>query len=198
SAFYFDIRKDSIYCDRPDSLRRRAARTVLDHLHRCLATWLAPMLCFTAEEAWQARFGADSSVHRQQFPVIPAEWRDEALARRMVQIRVYRKFCTEAVEEQRVGGAIKSSLQAQVEVTVLEGDLSWMSEEPWAELTIVSKATFIRDQPIPSAVASLAPGRKCARCWRVLPEVGQQPGHPLLCARCADAVESGLVCEAAA
>ena len=68
SAFYFDIRKDAIYCDRPDSLRRRAARTVLDHLHRCLTTWLAPVLCFTAEEAWGARFGEADSVHLQLFP----------------------------------------------------------------------------------------------------------------------------------
>ncbi len=68
SAFYFDIRKDAIYCDRPDSLRRRAARTVLDHLHRCLTTWLAPALCFTAEEAWAARFGDAESVHLQLFP----------------------------------------------------------------------------------------------------------------------------------
>ena len=68
SAFYFDIRKDAIYCDRPDSLRRRAARTVLDHLHRCLTTWLAPVLCFTAEEAWSARFGESDSVHLQLFP----------------------------------------------------------------------------------------------------------------------------------
>ena len=71
SAFYFDVRKDALYCDRPDSLRRRAARTVLDHLHRCLCTWLAPVLCFTAEEAWCARFGEDASVHLEQFPTLP-------------------------------------------------------------------------------------------------------------------------------
>ena len=71
SAFYFDVRKDAIYCDRPDSLRRRAARTVLDHLHRCLTTWLAPVLCFTAEEAWCARFGEQDSVHLQLFPTLP-------------------------------------------------------------------------------------------------------------------------------
>ena len=82
SAFYFDIRKDAIYCDRPDSLRRRAARTVLDHLHRCLTTWLAPVLCFTAEEAWCARFGEQDSVHLQLFPALPGEWRDDALAAR--------------------------------------------------------------------------------------------------------------------
>ena len=71
SAFYFDIRKDAVYCDRPDSLRRRAARTVLDHLHRCLATWLAPVLVFTAEEAWVARFGEAASVHLEDFPAVP-------------------------------------------------------------------------------------------------------------------------------
>ena len=78
SAFYFDVRKDALYCDRPDSPRRRAARTVLDTLHRCLTAWLAPVLVFTAEEAWTARFGGRAdSVHLQQFPEIPAEWRDD-------------------------------------------------------------------------------------------------------------------------
>ena len=71
SAFYFDVRKDAVYCDRPNSLRRRAARTVLDYLHRCLTTWLAPVLCFTAEEAWCARFGEQDSVHLQLFPDLP-------------------------------------------------------------------------------------------------------------------------------
>src|ERR1700748_1503000 len=77
SAFYFDVRKDTIYCDRPESMRRRAARTVLDHLHRCLTAWLAPVLCFTAEDAWCARFGEAGSVHLQLFPELPAAWRDD-------------------------------------------------------------------------------------------------------------------------
>ncbi len=83
SAFYFDVRKDAIYCDRPDSLRRRAARTVLDHLHRCLTIWLAPVLCFTAEEAWGARFGDEGSVHLQLYPELPAAWADPALGERV-------------------------------------------------------------------------------------------------------------------
>ncbi len=87
SAFYFDVRKDALYCDRPDSLTRRAARTVLDHLHRCLATWLAPVLPFTAEEAWVARFGEAASVHLAEFPEVPAAWQDEALALRWEAIR---------------------------------------------------------------------------------------------------------------
>ena len=87
SAFYFDVRKDAIYCDRPDSLRRRASRTVLDHLHRCLTIWLAPVLCFTAEEAWSARFGEDESVHLQTYPAMPESWSDPRLGARWEAIR---------------------------------------------------------------------------------------------------------------
>ncbi len=114
SAFYFDVRKDAIYCDRPDSLRRRAARTVLDHLHRCLTTWLAPVLCFTAEEAWCARFGEQDSVHLQLFPDLPAEWRDDALAARWETIRAIRRRITVPIEEARRANTLGSSLQAAV------------------------------------------------------------------------------------
>ena len=114
SAFYFDVRKDAVYCDRPDSLRRRAARTVLDHLHRCLTTWLAPVLCFTAEEAWCARFGEQDSVHLQLFPTLPAEWRDDALAARWETIRAIRRRITVPIEEARRANTLGSSLQASV------------------------------------------------------------------------------------
>src|SRR5712672_870325 len=81
SAFYFDIRKDALYCDPYSSATRKAALTVLDYLFRCTVSWLAPMLCFTAEEAWLARDpSANGSVHLEQFPKVPASWRDEALA----------------------------------------------------------------------------------------------------------------------
>jgi isoleucyl-tRNA synthetase len=101
SAFYFDIRKDALYCDRPDSARRRAARTVLDHLHRCLCTWLAPVLCFTAEEAWTARFGETDSVHLELFPDDPRRWRDDALAAKWERIRAIRRRITVPIEEAR-------------------------------------------------------------------------------------------------
>src|SRR5271169_5145143 len=114
SAFYFDVRKDAVYCDRPDSVRRRAARTVLDHLHRCLCTWLAPVLCFTAEEAWCARFGEPDSVHLQLFPTLPAQWRDDALAARWETIRAIRRRITVPIEEARRASTLGSSLQASV------------------------------------------------------------------------------------
>jgi isoleucyl-tRNA synthetase len=198
SAFYFDIRKDALYCDRPDSLRRRAARTVLDHLHRCLATWLAPVLVFTAEEAWTARFGEDTSVHLQDFPDIPPRWRDDALAAKWDAVRSVRRILTFVMEDARRRNVFGSSLQARLELGVPAGKPPLLSEAEWAEVAIVSDVAIVDGKGAEySASASAAAGSKCDRCWRVLPEVGAQKGHPTLCRRCADAVDSGLVCKPA-
>jgi isoleucyl-tRNA synthetase len=210
SAFYFDIRKDALYCDRPDSLRRRAARTVLDHVHRCLASWLAPVLVFTAEQAWTARFGDDASVHLQDFHDVPERWRSYAqeLEARWARIRDIRRLITTRLERARAEGVIGSSLQAAPTLHMSESD-DLLAPAEWAEVAIVSSLTVscvpappdaYRDPDLPGVgvVFARAAGEKCARCWRVLPEVGSVAAHPALCLRCADAVESGLVCRAAA
>ena len=180
SAFYFDIRKDALYCDAPDSLRRRAVRTVLDHLHRCLTAWLAPVLCFTAEEAWLARFPSDDgSIHLQQFPSVPSAWLDPPLAERWSGLRAMRSQATTVLEQARAEKRIGSSLQATL---ALPPDfLDRLDAESWAEIAIVSAV-----EPGPLAVLR-ASGDKCARCWRVLPEVGAE--H--LCRRC-EAVVAAL------
>ncbi|MGH7068632.1 MAG: class I tRNA ligase family protein, partial [Acetobacteraceae bacterium] len=205
SAFYFDIRKDSIYCDRPDSPRRRAARSLLDILQRTLTTWLAPVLVFTAEEAWQARFGTEASVHLETFPALPSHWTDPTLAGRFARIREIRRVATGALERARSASNIGTSLQAVLTLYLPEADLGLLGAGEWSELAIVS-AVSLSAQPAPAAAYTLpevpgvaavfapAEGNKCARCWRVLPEVGLEPGHPRLCWRCADAVESGLYC----
>ncbi len=191
SAFYFDVRKDVLYCDAPDSPRRRAVRTVLDHLHRCLVAWLAPVLCFTAEEAWLARFPSeDGSVHLQAFPDIPASWHDPALDARWAAIRDARGGVTTALEAARLNKLIGASLQAAI--TVPPALLDLLDADAWAEVAIVSAASSGGALHV-----DRAPGEKCARCWRVLLEVGSQPSHPVLCVRCADVVE-GLSCQAAA
>jgi isoleucyl-tRNA synthetase len=197
SAFYFDIRKDALYCDRPDSLRRRAARTVLDHLHRCLTTWLAPVLCFTADEAWCARFGEDDSVHLHTFPVLPESWHDARLGAEWETIRVIRRRITVPIEDMRRANTLGSSLQAAVVLPLSAEHAGLLSNDEWAEVAIVSTARTELDSGEPDATITLASGTKCARCWRVLEEVGTQPKHPALCRRCTDAVESGLVCRAA-
>ncbi|WP_291298033.1 isoleucine--tRNA ligase [Elioraea sp.] len=204
SAFYFDVRKDALYCDRPDSLRRRAARTVLDHLFHCLTAWLAPVLVFTAEEAWLARYPSeDGSVHLRLFPEVPAAWRDEALAAKWARIREIRRGVTGAIEKERAEGRIGASLQAAPALHLPEADAPHLTAEGWAEVAITSGLT-LSTEPAPAGAFSLdglpgiavvpakAPGLKCERCWKVLPEVGTHDDHPGLCDRCADAVRSGL------
>ena len=193
SAFYFDIRKDSLYCDAPSAPRRRAARTVLDVLHRCLCAWLAPVLCFTAEEAWLARFGEDAeSVHLGEFPLIPPEWRDAALAAKWERVRELRGVVTTGIEGERALGRIKSSLQAAVVLGGADGRRDLLTPDVWEEVLIVSQVRAEATPPDdgPAARVELAPGHKCDRCWRVLPEVGASAAHPTLCRRCEAVVEA--------
>ncbi|MBI3446988.1 MAG: isoleucine--tRNA ligase [Magnetospirillum sp.] len=198
SAFYFDIRKDALYCDAAGSIRRRAARTVFDTLLDTLCKWLAPFLCFTAEQAWLARHpSADGSVHLELFPEIPSAWKDDALAAKWAKIRDIRKVVTGALEIERREKRIGSSLQASpiVYVDMLPEGIDL------AEICITSAITVsIGDVPegtftLPElagigVVAQAAAGEKCQRCWKVLPEVGSAK-HDGVCHRCADAVDAG-------
>ena len=181
SAFYFDIRKDSLYCDRPDAEKRRACRSLLDILHRCLTAWLAPALPFTAEEAYCARFGEDVSVHLTLFPEIPGHWRNDALAEKWGKIREIRTGVTGAIELMRREKVIGSSLQAVALLPASAQDL--LEAQDWADICITSNAEFGA-----GPAASQAPGQKCERCWRVLLEVGSALAHPTLCLRCCEAV----------
>jgi isoleucyl-tRNA synthetase len=195
SAFYFDIRKDALYCDRPDSIRRRACRTVLDVLHRALCTWLAPTLCFTADEAWVARFGEESSVHLALFPDIPNGWFDADLAVRWQRVRDIRRTVTAVIEQARAAAVLGSSLQAAVALSLPAGDMALLDAMQWAEIAIVSDLTVGAGDEVAASV-TLAAGQKCVRCWRVLTEVGLSAAHPGLCVRCEDAVTRGLACAA--
>ena len=199
SAFYFDIRKDSLYCDRADSLRRRAARTVVDELFNCLTAWFAPFICFTAEETWRARYPEEKgSVHLRLFPRIPEEWRDDALARKWEKIRNMRRVVTGALEIERAEKRIGSSLQAAPVVYVdpeyaaaAEGlDLSELFISSSAQLKNggAGQGFVLEDVPGVSVVPERADGDKCERCWKVLDEVGDDLEHPTVCVRCADAV----------
>jgi isoleucyl-tRNA synthetase len=182
SAFYFDIRKDSLYCDAPSSEKRRASRSFLDILFRCLTTWLAPALPFTAEEAWITRFGPDSSVHLEPFSNVPAAWRNDELAEKFVAIREHRSGITGGIEIMRREKVIGSSLQAEA---ILSADAKALNDDVnfWADICITSTAVFGLHN-----AAAVAPGDKCERCWRVLPEVGQNAAHKTLCLRCCAAV----------
>jgi len=144
SAFYFDIRKDALYCDPYSSVTRKSCLTVLDHLFRCTVSWLAPLLCFTAEEAWLAREPAAQSVHLEPFPAVPASWRDEALAERWKKLRNLRRVVTGALEMERAAKRIGSALEAAPVIYVADADLFGIAAETdLAELCITSGATLV-------------------------------------------------------
>ncbi|WP_028029813.1 isoleucine--tRNA ligase [Gemmobacter nectariphilus] len=196
SSVYFDVIKDTLYCDAPDSLRRRAARTVLDLVFHRLVTWLAPVLVFTMEEVWLERFPGDrSSVHLEDIPATPADWLDEALAAKWARVRQVRRAVTAALEVQRTAKVIGSSLEAAPVVHVTDPDLmAALKGVDMAEVCIVSAIALTADPepaeafrlpevPGVAVVFEKAEGEKCERCWQILPDVGSH-AHPCTCARC--------------
>ena len=201
SAFYFDIRKDALYCDPYDSIARRSALTVLDIVFGALTAWLAPMLAFTMEEAWLNRFpGETDSVHLRQFPAIPCNWSDEALAEKWRKVRAVRRVVTGALEIERKFGRIGSSLEAAPRVYIADRDLrDALAGVDLAEVAITSgieviagdgpEGAFRLDEvPGIAVVFVRAQGTKCARSWKILEDVGADPEFPELSPRDAEAV----------
>jgi len=197
SAFYYDIRKDALYCDPVASVRRRAARTLMDLAFDALTAWLAPILCFTAEEAWMMRHGADApSVHLRQLPSFPQAWLDPALAVKWDRIRSLRRVVTGALEIERREKRIGSSLEAMPLLYLTDAaDLALFDGLDLAEIAISSSARILTDEmpadafrlddvPGVGVLAERADGHKCGRCWMILPEVGHAAHHDDLCQRC--------------
>ncbi len=208
SAFYFDIRKDVLYCDPISSAKRKASLTVIDHLFRCTVTWLAPMLCFTAEESWQSRYGADAkSVHLEPFPDVPSAWNDTKLAEKWEYVREVRRTVTEAMELARAAKKIGSSLEAHPVVEFDDGYFpNLLQNVDMAEVCITSGITVRESMPNEQSLGDdrkvdleniyrkvvrwtggafsvivdvqLASGRKCARSWKILPDIGADPEFP--------------------
>lgn len=197
SAFYFDVRKDVLYCDAADSPKRRACRTVLDTLFHALVRWLAPVLVFTTEEAWAERCPDAGSVHLLEWPEIDAGWLDEALAARWVELREVRAIVTEAIEPLRRAKSIGSSLEARVVLAAPHGLIDRIAPiAEFAETCIVAEIRPVLDTGAPSATIEVAGHAKCARCWRHRPEVGTLP-DPNLCDRCHGVVGTALLDRAA-
>ncbi|MGV1790632.1 isoleucine--tRNA ligase [Rhizobium sp. A37_96] len=200
SAFYFDVRKDALYCDAPSSLRRRASLAVIRSIFDCMVTWLAPMLPFTTEEAWLSRNPSAVSVHLEQFVTVPTEWKNEALAEKWKKIRSVRSVVTGALEIERKDKRIGSSLEAAPVVYVADPELLKVLEgQDLAEICITSDITVLGEQgPVDafrldddakvSVVPKLAEGRKCARSWRITTDVGADPEYPDVSARDAAAL----------
>ena len=200
SAFYFDIRKDALYCDAPSSLRRKSAIVVVRHLFECLVKWWAPMLPFTTEEAWLDRNPQARSVHLTQFADIPSDWADEALAAKWRLVRQVRRVVTGALEIERAEKRIGSSLEAAPRVHIDDEALrSALSGVDLAEIAITSDVKIVAGAAPEGAfrlddvkgvgvVPERAGGTKCARSWRYTHDVGQDATYPDVSARDAAAL----------
>ena len=207
SAFYFDIRKDALYCDDLLSTNRRAARFVFSQIIEYLTRWLAPLLCFTAEEVWHAYKGEDKaeSIHLETFLHAPDNWQNDRIDAEVKTMRHYRKAITGALEEKRAAGDIRSSLEAQV--TLYDPKNLLDKTLPWATLSIVSKLSInttswpetaytVADLPDIAVMVTQADGQKCERCWQILETVasvshddgGDDALPHLLCPRCSTVV----------
>ncbi len=191
SAFYFDIRKDALYCEAPSSAKRRGALEAIDHIYRAATIWLAPILVFTAEETWRTRDGAAGSVHLEQFPEIPGDWRDETLATRWEMIRKARSVVTGAIEIARAKKEIGSSLEAHPRVFVSDAGIAEaLAGVDFAEVCITSGVSVETSAPAPAEAFALseargvavvverAKGVKCARSWRYFDPATADPEYP--------------------
>ncbi|MDD7911344.1 isoleucine--tRNA ligase [Pseudovibrio exalbescens] len=201
SAFYFDVRKDTLYCDPISSVKRKGSLYVIEQLFRHLVTWMAPILPFTTEECWGYRYGQDAqSVHLQQFPAVPAAWRNDELASKWVKVRKVRRVITGALEIERREKRIGSSLEAHPVVHITDAELlSSLEGLDLAEISITSQLTVsteaapadaftLEDVAGVGVVPGLAVGQKCARSWKILPEVGTDADYPELTLRDAQAM----------
>ena len=199
SAYYFDIRKDTLYCDLPSHKTRRSVRTVFDILFNHLVCWMSPVLCFTAEEAYLARWGEEKeSLLFETLPEADPAWENQAISQNFQKIREIRRLITGALEIKRAEGVIGSSLQGKV--TVYDPNSQLSNQINWAEQAIVSSVD-VQKKPVPEGAftvpelkdlgveVTVADGEKCDRCWQVLPDVGSNPPYPELCDRCVHVVE---------
>jgi len=201
SSFYFDIRKDVLYCDDVNGTKRKAARTVLDILFYRLTAWLAPMLCFTMEDVWlQRNHDNETSIHLEDIPETPSDWLNVKLASKWETIRNVRRVVTGAIEVERTAKNIGSSLEAAPEVYFNSNmNLKSLSETvDFADICITSNIKLIDESPstqgfklddIPDieVIFKKADGEKCMRCWKITSEVGKQK-HEGCCQRCSDAL----------
>ena len=191
SAFYFDIRKDTLYCDPPSSLARKASLTAIDIICDAILKWLAPILSFTTDEAWAMyRPGGSPSVHLETFPEHLDGNRNEALAKKWEIIRDVRRVVTGALELERAAKNIGSSLEASPVIYVSDRNvLMTLFDVDLAEVCITSnyevqegdgpREAFRLDQvPGVAVVVEKAQGTKCARSWKILPEVGEDAEYP--------------------
>ena len=195
SAFYFDIRKDVIYCDSKSSINRRSSRTLLNIIFDHLVRWFAPSLTFTTEEAWKA-MGNKTSIHLEDFIDCNTSYENDEINTKWILVKNIRKVATGAIEKLREEKIIRSSLEAHLDLYLGKDILSKVNDVKFSEVTITSSYNLypleensvgyeIEDLPDIKVVASKVKGMKCQRCWKYEHKLI----HDEICIRCDDAVK---------
>ncbi len=207
SAFYFDINKDNLYCNAQDSFERRSAQTVLDKVFMHLCHWLAPILCFTVEEAWASRNGEsldsfNDSIHLQTMPDAPKEWKNDALATKWAAIQDIKRVVTGAIEIKRANKEIRSSLEAEPTLYVEDAQIAeTLNSINFADICIVSSIKVLTEKAPDDAFrqedmagiavsVAISKDQKCARCWKYTDDIGADSSHTDICVRCADSIKA--------
>jgi len=188
SSLYIDITKDRMYCDASDSPRRRATQAAMHRIFGALCRLLAPILVFTAEEAW-GYLGGSTSVHVQTFPNETPEFRNPDAHERVERLLNLRGVIGQAVERARQEKLVGNALEAAVTLTCDDATIAAVPKDELEEFFILSDLT-LKPGMEPAALIAKTPHQKCARCWRHRPAVGKSAVHPELCDRCESVVLS--------
>ena len=181
SSFYFDIRKDILYCDDLSSKKRKSCVDLLNVILECLIKWYAPVLSFTTEEITElAQKGKKTSIHEENFPKIPKNWKNETLFKKWEKLLAIRQQVNIAIEEKRSNKIIGSSLEADIEISLPKLEFDLLQEIDSQELFITSNVTqkISKDKNI-SVTVKKADGTKCSRCWKIVKKVNDNK-----CSRC--------------
>ena len=192
SSFYFDIRKDTLYCASFDSIDRRSCRTVMDVLFNSICTWLAPILCFTAEEAWKTRnIEEEESVHFKEYFKPEDEWDNNNLSKKWELIRDLRLKVNNKIEEKRKEGLVGSSLEANIKLELSKIYYEHLSDINLSEIFICSKVELSLNDNLKKDEIEISCNKasclKCDRCWKILEDVNEDT---LLCYRCTEVIEN--------
>jgi len=194
SSFYFDIRKDTLYCDSKDSLDRKSTRTVLDILFHHLLTLLAPILCFTTEEAWQSRYGSNESIHTKNFPQIQNKWKRLDLDSKWQVYKEIRKSINGAIEIERKNKKIGSSLEASIDLYLGDSQFNEIDQDLLKDISIISELNILKESPNDNCfisetnknigvIVSKTSGEKCERCWKYFSSLSNE-----ICERCTQVI----------
>ena len=170
SSFYFDIRKDVLYCDSLKSQKRNDCTIVLNIILECLLKWFAPILVFTTEEIFSLIDKSDNSIHEQNYSSIPKKWENEKLESKWKKLFEIKQKANIAIEEKRSNKEIGSSLEAQIQITIGKKSYDILDNLDLAEYFITSKANRVKSQnedEITIEVSKVS-GKKCPRCWKIL------------------------------